>query len=353
MVQKVFAFMNKEIANIHHAAYLLGVFAFGSQLLGLVRDRMLAHHFGASSVLDVYYAAFRIPDTVYIAIASLVSLSVLVPFLSESFMRDKESGGSEHTRALLSSVTTLFFGLIAIISSLLFIAMPSLAQIVAPGFVGENQELFILLSRILLLSPIILGFSNVLGSITQSKHKFFVYAVAPMLYNLGIIIGILFFMPLWGMAGVVAGVILGSLFHVLIQVPTVVREGLFPYTETRGEYSKAYHSALDTSLARARFHTACFLGSYSFSDKTFGRVGDGIVIFIQHSIGSSFHYWSELFCCRLSHIGAFCCRRGREAFCRTYGARRAAYHSLVHAGNYALYCAACTNCESGSRIGKF
>jgi putative peptidoglycan lipid II flippase len=228
MVRKVLAFMHTEIANIHHAAYLLGVFAFGSQLLGLVRDRMLAHHFGASSMLDVYYAAFRIPDTVYIGIASLVSLSVLVPFLSGSFARDKESGGNEHTRALLGSVTTLFFALIACISLILLIAMPALASIVAPGFTGESRELFILLSRILLLSPIILGFSNVLGSITQSKQKFFVYAIAPMLYNLGIIIGIVFFLPMWGMAGVVVGVIVGSLLHVAVQVPTVYREGLLP-----------------------------------------------------------------------------------------------------------------------------
>ncbi|MBC8464814.1 MAG: murein biosynthesis integral membrane protein MurJ [Parcubacteria group bacterium] len=228
MVRKVLAFMHTEIVNIHHAAYLLGVFAFGSQLLGLVRDRMLAHHFGASSMLDVYYAAFRIPDMVYIVIASLVSISVLVPFLSESFTRDAQSGGNEQTRALLSSVTTMFFGLIILVSLALLLVMPTLASIVAPGFTGEDRELFILLSRILLLSPVILGFSNVLGSITQSKQKFFVYAVAPMLYNFGIIIGILFFLPIWGMTGVVVGVLCGSLFHALIQVPTIRREGLFP-----------------------------------------------------------------------------------------------------------------------------
>jgi putative peptidoglycan lipid II flippase len=233
MVRRVFAFMNKEILHIHHAAYLLGVFALGSQVLGLVRDRLLAHYFGASSVLDVYYTAFRVPDIVYIVVASFVSLSVLVPFLSEAYTKDGDTEEHVHTHNLLSSITTTFFITISFISTVLFIAMPWLASIVAPGFFGADRELFIMLSRVLLLSPIILGFSNVLGSITQSKQKFFVYAIAPMLYNLGIIVGIFMCMPRWGILGVVMGVIIGACMHVGVQVPAVIKEGLFPRISAR------------------------------------------------------------------------------------------------------------------------
>jgi putative peptidoglycan lipid II flippase len=83
MVKKFFNFFNKEINGLHEAAYLLGFFAFLSQLLALVRDRLLASTFGAGRDLDIYYSAFRIPDFIFVTVASLVAISVLVPFIIE------------------------------------------------------------------------------------------------------------------------------------------------------------------------------------------------------------------------------------------------------------------------------
>ena len=70
MVKKIFSILNKEF-NINQAAFLLGFFALISQVLGLLRDRSLAHFLGPSSSLDIYYAAFRVPDFIFIPIASL------------------------------------------------------------------------------------------------------------------------------------------------------------------------------------------------------------------------------------------------------------------------------------------
>jgi putative peptidoglycan lipid II flippase len=76
MVQKIFKFLYKETSTLHRAAYLLGFFAILSQVLAFFRDRLLAHIFGAGSTLDIYYAAFRIPDFLFVTVASVVSLSV-------------------------------------------------------------------------------------------------------------------------------------------------------------------------------------------------------------------------------------------------------------------------------------
>ena len=83
MVKKIFTFLNKEFNGINEAALLLGSLTFLSQILGLIRDRLLASYVGAGAELDVYYAAFRIPDFLYISIASLISVTVLLPFLIE------------------------------------------------------------------------------------------------------------------------------------------------------------------------------------------------------------------------------------------------------------------------------
>src|SRR3989344_4160370 len=91
MVSKILGFLYKETKSLNQAAFLLGLFAFLSQILGFVRDRLLAHIFGASETLDIYYAAFRIPDFIFVTVASVVSLSVLVPFIVEEESRVKDS----------------------------------------------------------------------------------------------------------------------------------------------------------------------------------------------------------------------------------------------------------------------
>jgi putative peptidoglycan lipid II flippase len=79
MVKKLFKVFGGATDSIHEAAYLLGFFALLSQFLGLFRDRLLAHYFGAGQMLDIYYASFRIPDLIFATVASLVSASVIIP----------------------------------------------------------------------------------------------------------------------------------------------------------------------------------------------------------------------------------------------------------------------------------
>lgn len=220
MVGKVFKFLSKETKGVHQAAYLLAVFTVLSQVLGLFRDRILAHTFGASASLDIYYAAFRIPDFIFVTVASLVSVSVLVPFL----IRLSDRGGAEEKR-LLDSVFTVFLMIIICVIGLAFVFMPQLLRLTAPGL---DQDMLLILSRILLLSPLVLGISNLCGSVVQAHERFVAYALSPVLYNAGIIVGIIFFYPLLGLSGLVYGVVLGSVLHLLIQIPSLLRVGKLP-----------------------------------------------------------------------------------------------------------------------------
>ncbi|MEK7461880.1 MAG: lipid II flippase MurJ [Patescibacteria group bacterium] len=223
MVRKIFSFLYRETSTINQAALLLGLFAFLSQVLAFLRDRLLAHIFGAGAELDIYYAAFRIPDFIFVTVASVVSLSVLIPFIIE-----EEGRGSEALRGFINNIFSFFSILIIVISGVAFILMPFVSKILFKGFSDAALVEVIFISRILLLSPIILGFSNLLGSLVQAYNRFTIYALAPLLYNAGIIVGIIFIATYLGVMGVALGVIIGASLHALVQIPFVVKQRLFP-----------------------------------------------------------------------------------------------------------------------------
>jgi len=104
MVKRIMGLLNREISGLHEAAYLLGAFAFMSHILALLRDRSLAYFFGAGKTLDIYYAAFRIPDFIFITVASIVSISVLIPFLAE-----RSGGKKEEMQNFMNSIFTYFY----------------------------------------------------------------------------------------------------------------------------------------------------------------------------------------------------------------------------------------------------
>jgi putative peptidoglycan lipid II flippase len=223
MVNKILSFLNKEMPGLHQAAFLLGFFALLSQILALVRDKLLAFTFGANASLDLYYASFRVPDFLFVTVGSLVSMSILIPFLVEA-----EGHGKDKAQEFLNSVFTFYVVFLGVVSIIVFFVLPFILPKLFPGIRGVDMNTLVLTTRILLMSPILLGISNLFGSLTQSHQRFLVYALSPLLYNLGIIIGLLFFYPHFGLIGLVLGVILGALLHILIQVPSAIHIGYVP-----------------------------------------------------------------------------------------------------------------------------
>lgn len=220
-------FFHREIGGLHEAAYIVALASLGSQVLALVRDRLLAHTFGAGADLDIYYAAFRVPDLIYATIASFVSVNVLIPFLVQ-WVGPGSSEDSRRAEAFLSGILTVFVSLLGVVLVAAYFLAPNLGGAVAPGFSPEAQEKLVVLMRILLLSPLFLGLSNILGGVTQSLKRFYVYALSPLVYNIAIIFGILFLYPVFGLPGLGLGVILGAFFHMLVQMPLVWSMGIFP-----------------------------------------------------------------------------------------------------------------------------
>lgn len=213
-------FFNAQTKTISSGALILGISSFFSALLGLFRDRLLAFRFGAGPELDVYFAAFRIPDFVY-GILIMGGLSaVFLPVLAEYFKKSEKDGWQ-----LVNVVLNSFLVLLVVLGAVLAILTPWLIELVAPGFNAEQKDLAVPITRIMFLSPVLFGLSSVFSAVLHYFNRFLAYSLAPILYNLGIIFGIIFFVPVFGVMGLVLGVILGAFTHWLIQIPAAVASG--------------------------------------------------------------------------------------------------------------------------------
>jgi putative peptidoglycan lipid II flippase len=217
MIRSVLRLVGTEIRGLHEAAYLLGFFAVLSTLMALVRDRLLAGTFGAGEMLDIYYAAFRIPDVIFVTIASLASVFILVPMLAS---KERE----EDRQRTVGNVLLSFSIAMILASVVLFFSLPWLLEQLFPTLLMRG-DILLTISRILLIQPIFLGVSGMLASVTQVHGRFLLYATAPLLYNAGIIFGIVVLYPFFGLPGIAIGVVAGAFLHMTIQIPFVVSMG--------------------------------------------------------------------------------------------------------------------------------
>lgn len=242
MIKKLFS---GQINSITIAALLVALSSLVSRFLGIFRDSILAGEFGAGDTLDIYYAAFRIPDLVFnLLVLGALSAGFIPIFtnllksplekVKDVFVKNFNSpnplyqGGFKEAWELTNNVLNILGLSLIVLAGIGIIFAPFIMKLIAPGFSAEKQILTVGLSRVMFLSPIFLGISSVFGGVLQSFKRFFVYSLAPILYNIGIIIGALFFVPIWGIYGLAWGVVLGSFFHMIIQLP-MVRELGFKY----------------------------------------------------------------------------------------------------------------------------
>jgi putative peptidoglycan lipid II flippase len=207
---------------------------------------MLAHFVGAGPVLDVYYAAFRIPDFLYISIASLASITVLMPFIMGKMNQNDDN---KEAHRFLSNVFSVYMMFMFLASLIVAIFMPYIAIFIAPGFSESQISLLVTTSRIMLLSPIFIGLSNLIGTVTQLFKNFFIFALSPIFYSLGILFGIIFFYPNFGITGLAFGVILGAFMHLAIQIPFIIKNKFFPKFTSNINWSEIWQ-VVKSSLPR-------------------------------------------------------------------------------------------------------
>lgn len=214
--------LNSNPSNsVVSAAFVITMAGLTSRILGLFRDRFLASTFGAGDTMDVYYAAFRIPDLIYNILILGALGAAFIPVFTGLISEKKKDSAWQLANGVLN--IALFF---LIIFSLFFaIFAPFFMKFITPGFAPDKMDQVVQFSRIMFLSPIFLGISGIFGGILTSFRKFLIYSIAPIMYNLGIIVGVLFLTKLWGPIGLAWGVVLGAIMHMLIQLPAAWHSG--------------------------------------------------------------------------------------------------------------------------------
>ena len=284
MIQNILSYKSKSLTG---AALILGFASLISRLVGVARDRILAHQFGAGIELDIYTAAFRIPDFIYNLLIVGALSAGFIPIFLELFQKDKKDAW-----AFVSRVINATFLLVSGVSVVLYFFAPHIVSLLVPGFGPEAQKQTIDLTRVMLLSPILLGLSAIVSGVLQSLKAFFIYSLAPVLYNIGIIVGALFFVPHFGLVGLAYGVVLGAFLHLLIQIPIFLSSGFHysPKTFLKDKKMKQLVRALvprTLTLASVQITTlvltffASFLGTGSIAIFNFASnissLGVGII----------------------------------------------------------------------------
>jgi putative peptidoglycan lipid II flippase len=198
------------------AAFLL------SRALGLGREIIIGNQFGTSRELDAYLAAFRVPDLIFQLIAGGALGSAFIP----TFTGYLAQGRAREAWRLASSVANIVLAVLTASAALAAFLAPWLVRhVVAPGFTPQEQALTAHLMRWMLIAPVVFGLSGVVMGILNSYQHFLLPALAPAVYNLAIIAGAVLLAPSIGVYGLVIGVVAGSLLHLGIQLPQLVRQG--------------------------------------------------------------------------------------------------------------------------------
>lgn len=185
-----------------------------SRALGWVRQAVLVATIGATGDLDTFFAAFGIPDLIFQLVAAGALSSALIPIVSGLL----ETGEESRAWRVASTVADLMLLLLLVLAALVLVAAPVLVAPITPGFSAAQQAQTVELTRIMLVSPILLALGSLATSLLNAKGRFAASAVAPIAYNLAIIGGALFLAPTYGVTGLAVGVVAGSACHLAIQL---------------------------------------------------------------------------------------------------------------------------------------
>ena len=193
---------------------------FVSRILGYVRVVVITNEFGAGTQLDAYFAAFRIPDTLFQLVAAGAFGSSMVPVLAGIFAK----GEDERAWRVVSTVINVMLIVLATMAVIIAIFAPQIVPIITPGFDAVGTELTVRLTRIMLMSPVLLALAAVASSSLNVRGRFAASAIAPSLYNVAIIAGAVVLGPVLGVEGLAVGVVIGSLLHLGVQIRPLIRE---------------------------------------------------------------------------------------------------------------------------------
>jgi len=276
---------------IFRNSLLLAFFSAVSLLLGIIRDRLLADHVGIGFTLDLYNASFRIPDLLYGTLLAFISAGTVVPFLTKE---DKDGRQISPLHRLIA-LSSLFLIINLVVGITLFIALPFIAHLIVPGFTLEQRESYITLTRVLMIQPLLIGLASLFSCYAQLRNEFFLLGVSPLLYSIGIIYGVIYLYPVYGVKGLITGVLIGAALSLLLQTFSLrtLRKHHFKHIFSWYLTKEAIRLALPRSgtniITQVRtiiFHGfATVLGPGYLSAYLFAlRVTDAVVQIVQQSV---------------------------------------------------------------------
>ena len=274
-------------------SFLIAGFAVISQILGILRDRMLAHYVGIGPALDIYNASFRLPDLALGMLLAFASAGTVVPFIAKAIKDNNQSELEERFNSLF-----FFFGGVMVVLCLLLAAiLPLLVHILVPGFTAEQVAQYIPLTRILLMQPVLLGLSALISCLAQARHEFLLYSIAPLLYTVVIMASIVGLYPSFGIVGIIFGVVVGAALHLGFQSFTLIKHPIrvhhvhasLKYVREHLKISVPRSGSLIISQLRVIFFTAAAttLGAGALSVYVFAqKITDAIVSIVAQSFST-------------------------------------------------------------------
>lgn len=223
--------MRKLALNKNGLLFVMSILLV-TKILGFIKLRTIAQLFGVSHELDIFWAAFTIPDMLFTILVAGSINAAIIPIFSEVFYKE----GKERLDNFFNHLSLIISGVTALISLGFFIFTPQLTSLIINSTVLQSvlsfsqnidttdYNLFVNLTRIMLLSPILLGFSSIITAYLQVQKQFFTTSLAPLFYNLALIIGPIIFVVFgkMGVEGIAISAVLGSLLHLLVQLPTFI-----------------------------------------------------------------------------------------------------------------------------------
>lgn len=253
--------LSSQQNTVLSAATLIMIMIVASRLLGLVRQRVLANYFTPDQ-LSLFFAAFRLPDTIFEVLVFGTFSSAFIPVFTKS-LKDGEKRAWEIAGRVVT-IGLLIFGIAAIA---LAIWAPQIYSLIAPGYKDGETIQIANLARILFAAQGFFVISYVLTGVLESLRRFLVPALAPLFYNIGIILGTVFLTPYLGLMAPVVGVVIGAFSHFLIQYPLSRKLGFhFVWDLKKDEGVKkigelAYPRVIDLAFDQIGKTTELFLSS--------------------------------------------------------------------------------------------
>ena len=212
---------HSSVRHLARSTVLLAVTFAIAKAISLGQVVIIARVFGLGAEWDAYVTANRIPELLVLLIGGGALGYAFIPVFGGLLARHEQ----EQAWRLASHVMNTIFAVTALLSALVFVLAPWLvAHVTAPGFSGEQVTQTAILMRILLLSTLIFSVSGIFQGILHSHNHFLLPALAPILFDVGILFGVVFLVDRMGVYGIAWGAVLGSALHFGIQVP-----GLFRY----------------------------------------------------------------------------------------------------------------------------